>query len=470
MVQVCLGVIYAWGTFVPMLKASKSELALMLRPDVLEIDQSTHTQWMEKARTFKAAQSLATGPAKSEAKAAWTAFLKDQVEPNLKVAPEKWDRYFSGFSAIQAKSIFSTGLGVFAFVMIISGRLQDRIGPRWVAILGCVLLGLGYLVASFWTSQFWWVWFWVGVVGGIGTGCAYVCPLAACLKWYPEAKGLITGLAVAGFGAGAYVFINLAGDWAGLLARGGIPLGFQVFGLVFLTVGVTGALLLRNPEPGDVPTAMVSVVPSQAPDESSMKADLTQGETVRTPIFWLMWLAFVLSAGAGLMVISSLKDYGVSEEGLPEASAERALGLLALFNGLGRIFWGTLGQAWGLRRSLISLMVLQAAMLFGLQAPGSSVYFLAIAGCWAGFMFGGNLSLFPQLTADRFGLRHMGANYGLMFTGYGLGGVFGPMLAGWMWDSLHSYRAAFLIAAIASLVAAILVTRVGRLKPLSVRA
>ena len=272
---------------------------------------------------------------------------------------------------------------------------------------------------------------------------------------------MITGLAVAGFGAGAYLFINLAGDWAGLLAKGGVPLAFQVFGLTFLTVGVAGASLLRNPAPGELAPVLKSVA---AGPVVATGADLAQAQTVRTPTFWLMWLAFMLSAGGGLMVISSLKDFGVSEEGLPEASAERALGLLALFNGLGRIVWGTLGQMWGLRRSLVSLMVLQAAMLFGLQLGGASVGLLAVAGCWSGFMFGGNLSLFPQLTADRFGLKHMGGNYGLMFTSYGVGGVVGPLLAGWMWDTLHSYRSAFLGAAVASLVAATLILLIGRLR------
>lgn len=454
LVQVCLGAIYAWGTFVPMLKANRAELALMLKPEVLGIDPALHAGWSARAKVLKKNLAESSGTGRDQAKAALNAFLKDQVTPDLRVKDVAWAKYHAAWSGIQAKSVFSTTIAVFSLVMIVSGRWQDRIGPRLVAVAGCLLLGLSYLIASRWATNFWWVWWWVGVVGGAGIGCAYVCPIASCLKWYPEARGTITGLAVAGFGAGAYVFINLAGAWGGLLTQGGLPLAFQTFGLIFLVVGCSGALLLRNP-PGYNATAG----PSRVVESVN---DLTQGQCVRTPTFWLMWTAFMLSSGGGMMVIGSLKEFGLVEGGLSEAHAEQALALLALFNGLGRIVWGTIGQMIGPKRAAIGLMLLQSVMLAVLPMLGSSVGLLALGACWVGFQFGGNLSLFPLMTAERFGLRHLGGNYGLVFTGYGLGGIVGPLLAGSVWDTLHSYEWAFWAACVASIAAAIFVSRVGR--------
>jgi MFS transporter, OFA family, oxalate/formate antiporter len=453
LVQVCLGAIYAWGTFVPMLKAGKGELALMLRPEVLGIDPALHADLTARGKTFKKALAESRGTERDVAKAAWGKFLKDEVEPALNVPDSVWNKHLASYKAVQAKSIFSTGLLVFSFVMIFSGRWQDRAGPRFVALGGCTLLGVSYLIASLRVMDFWWVWFWVGVVGGVGIGCAYVCPIAACLKWYPEKKGLITGLAVAGFGAGAYLFINLAGAWAGLLAKGGISLAFQTFGVIFIVVGGLGSLLLSNP-----PEGLIKAGPARS-NLSEPTHEYTQAESLRTSTFWLLWWAFLLSAGSGLMVISSLKDFAVAEGGMNEASAEQALGLLALFNGLGRIVWGTAGQFFGPRRAAIALMLLQSGMLATLPSLGSGISMLALAGCWVGFHFGGNLSLFPLMTAERFGMKHLGGNYGLVFTGYGMGGVVGPLLAGSAWDNLHSYRMAFLAGSGACVLAAMLVSR-----------
>ena len=147
------------------------------------------------------------------------------------------------------------------------------------------------------------------------------------------------------------------------------------------------------------------------------------------------------------MVIGSLKDFGIREGRLSDVEAEGALGLLALFNALGRIVWGSVSQWFGARRTLVLISLLQTLMVLGLVELGSEVWTLEIAACWVGFQFGGNLALFPLLTAEYYGTRHLGANYGLMFTAYGVGGVIGPMLAGNVWDVLQSYRWAFWPAA-----------------------
>jgi OFA family oxalate/formate antiporter-like MFS transporter len=446
LVQICLGAIYSWGALVPTFKADRAELALLLQPDVLGIDASRHAEWKSREREIKATIANTTGAAAAAAKKSFAEFLKNEVSPHLGEIDDKWRKQLSRFSTTATKAVFAVTILVFAFTTPIAGRWQDRIGPRPVALIGCMLLALGYGVASLNTTSFAWVLGWIGFVGGIGIGFAYVCPLAACVKWFPESRGLITGIAVAGFGAGAYIYINLAGDWGNLINRGGLPFTFQVFAASFVVAGGLGSLLLSNPaviRPESEPDS--SSCPSSGPTETS-GPNLTQAECIVSPLFWMIWAAFLFSSGSGLMVIASIKDYALTEGGLTSSQGDQAVALLALFNGLGRILWGYAGQAIRPQRALVILTLVQAAILAAIPVWAEGSRAVTIAACCIGFQFGGNVSLFPLLTGERFGQLHMGANYGAMLTAYGLGGALMPLTAGGIKDLLGSYGAAFWIS------------------------
>ena len=366
----------------------------------------------------------------------------------------KYDKQSFGFSATKTFWIFSAGLASFAFTMILAGRLQDKKGPKVIAIIGGIVLGLGYVLAGLvGGTSFGAILFFIGIVGGAGIGLGYVCPIAASVKWFPDLKGLITGLAVAGFGAGAFIFIKLGGPWLNLIRDKGVSGTFTIFGIIFAACVVAGGVMLSNPPAGWKPAGWDPDKAKSGKPKPKVK-DLTQGQIISTPQFWMIWLAFVFSAGCGLMVITCLKDFGQLEGGLSAAVAGSALGLLALFNGLGRVVWGTLSQKLTARLALMLMTVLQAVMMFVLIKMGSSPLTLAIAGCWIGFNFGGNFALFPLLTAENFGAKNLGANYGAVFTSYGVGGILGPVMAGVVWDSMHTYSYAFIIAGIACVVAA----------------
>ena len=359
------------------------------------------------------------------------------------------------FSATETSWIFSAGLASFALTMIMAGRWQDKYGPRIIALLGGIVLGVGYIIASQTGSSFALMLIFIGIVGGTGIGLGYVCPIAACMKWFPDMKGFITGLAVAGFGAGAFIFIKLAGDWGNLIADRGVNGTFLIFGIIFLVCVVAGALLLSNPPAGWKPANWNPPAPKAGATNSKVE-DLTQGQCVRTPQFWMIWLTFVFSAGCGLMVIKCLKNFGQLEGGLTPAAAGNALILLALFNGLGRIVWGTISHKLGARLSVALMTLLQAGMMFFLLGMGSKAATLGFAGCWIGFNFGGNFALFPLLTAEMFGTKNLGANYGAVFTSYGVGGILGPVMAGQVWDSMGTFKWAFIVAGIACIVAMVL--------------
>lgn len=357
------------------------------------------------------------------------------------------------YSETQTSWIFSAGLATFATVMILAGRLQDRYGPRIIAIIGGLLLGTGYIIAGFIGTSFPLMLLFIGIVGGAGIGMGYVCPIAACVKWFPDLKGLITGLAVAGFGAGAFIFVKLAGAWGNLIGSQGVNGTFLIFGIIFAVSVVIGSLLLSNPPAGWKPAGWNPPVAKDGTEKPKVK-DLAQGQVVRTIQFWMIWLAFVFSAGCGLMVIKCLKNFGVLEGGLTAAAAGSALGLLALFNGLGRVVWGIVSHKLTAKGSVILMCLLQGAMMFFLLKMGSSPTTLAVAACWIGFNFGGNFALFPLLTLENFGAKNLGANYGAVFTSYGVGGILGPVMAGRVWDTMGTFKTAFIIAGAACIVAA----------------
>ncbi|HEX4145231.1 MAG TPA: OFA family MFS transporter [Pirellulales bacterium] len=450
LVQPCLGAIYAWGVFVTPLQASRSELTVTLSAKLLGVDPEKHDQLVAEYLALKAKVANAHGTARDAAKGELTHFLSDVVPERLHVSDEVWARHYYGYTNTEAQSIYATGIMVFSLMMIFAGRWQDRVGPRRVAMTGGVLLAAGYALAALAGPDFSVVLCGIGLLGGAGIGLAYVCPVAACVKWFPDLRGLITGLAVAGFGGGAYLFINLAGKWGDLIAREGVSGTWLTYAVVFSWSITLGSSLLRNPPVGWRPAGWSA---PQLALGTVAEHEWLRAEAVRTRTFWLLWIAFLFAGGCGMMVISSLKDFGTREGGLSVAEAQGALGLLALSNAAGRITWGWVSQWLSARRTLVIVSLLQAIMLLALIEMGGKVWTLEIAACWVGFHFGGNMSLFPLITAEYYGTRNLGANYGLIFTGYGVGGLVVPIFAGQVWDRTHSYFWAFVPAAAGCLLA-----------------
>ncbi len=420
------------------------------------------------------------------------------------------------------KYAFSICILSFALAMVIAGRVQDVKGPRFPAIVGAILLGLGFIIASFMSSsivlyiahaafagalvlvllalahallgkidrdqmplvryvphaistsvivaavvlgmqyvgqqgefdQLFVLWGTVGFLAGAGIGFAYVCPIAALVKWFPRSKGLVSGLAVAGFGFGAYLF-KLEMGARGYIAEHGITDFFFVHGFVCLVVVIIGAMLLRNP-------------PTAAPAPGSAKsADSNWQDTVKRPAFYVLWLMFFSGAMAGLMVIGivalfvkeQVADAGMS---LEEAAAvgATAMGVLAILNAVGRIAWGLISDFIGRTAAFTVMFLFQAVVLFVLGGL-TGEYTLYIAAALIGFNFGGNFALFPSATADLFGSKNLGANYGWVFTSYGIAGVVGIAAGNLAKVQTGSYTAAFTVAAVLCILSAVLAIGLG---------
>lgn len=396
---------------------------------------------------------------------AWSVFT-----PYLKEAP-------FNFTNTQTQVIFSVSLAVFAIVMVLAGRWQAKSGPHIVALIGGIVLGAGYIFAGLLGRNFITQLIFIGLVGGTGIGLAYVCPIAVSMKWFPDKKGLIAGLAVAGFGFGATIWVKLAGSWGNLLDNMGVLNVFLLYGVIFAAVVIASSFWMYNPPEGWKPAGWnPEVVQKNASKSTGTGLDNFDSRTMLSSWqFKILWVMFLFSAMAGLLVIGNMKLFGIEvlqeRSGLTveqaSAIAGTAIGVFySLANGLGRIIWGTISDKIGAKLSLVLMCIFQAVAMLSLYWMAGSQALLFIVATAIGFNFGGNFSLFPTMTADLFGSKTVGVNYGWVFTAYGMGGIVGPVLAGVIRDSGLNWLVAFVICSIACLIAAGIGTQ---LKPLNIK-
>jgi len=357
--------------------------------------------------------------------------------------------------------IFATAIAVFAITMVFAGRIQDRIGPKIVATVGGLVYAAGYLMASQFTDSTFMMYVSYGVVGGIGLGLAYVCPLAAAVKWFPDKRGLVSGIAVAGFGAGAFLFTQV-GKYIINASDDGLGNSFLYLGLIFLAMVVGGSQLLTNPPAGWVPKGYV--LPATA-NGGKATENYDWSQMVRTRSFVMLWLMFALAATAGLMMIGNVKNVAKyldpTGASMVVAQFQTIAGILALFNGAGRIGWGTISDRLGRTSTMKLMFLVQAVVLFAsagfcvLRPTNEWVQFMGLTALASlvGFTFGGNFALFPTTTADFFGTKNLGNNYGLVFTGYGAAGVLGGLIPGVLAVSGNGFEWVFIAVGLASLAA-----------------
>lgn len=309
---------------------------------------------------------------------------------------------------------------VFAFSMILAGKCQDRIGPRMTAMIGGLLVGAGFILLSQTTNY----WLWVvgfGVLAGMGFGFGYSSATPPALKWFPPAKtGLIVGIVVSGFGL-ASVYIAPLSTY--LLKIGGISWAMMIFGIAFTIIVSLFSLLLTNPPAGYTPSSPVKAQGSAKAAAPVKVQNYTPSQMLKTPTFYIMWVIYFIGAGAGLMVIGSVA--GMAKQSMGEL-AFLAVVILAVGNAAGRIIAGSLSDRIGRTLTLSLMLGFQAVLMFiaipviGAEHPSATL--LVVIATLIGFNYGANLALFPAITKDFWGLKNFGANYGLLFTAWGVGG------------------------------------------------
>jgi OFA family oxalate/formate antiporter-like MFS transporter len=388
---------------------------------------------------------------------AWSVFTKPLVE--------------EGWSRAQTQAVFAAGLAMFAIVMVIAGRMMPKIGPRKLAISGGIVLGLGYVLAGLLgPTSFPVLFICIGIIGGGGIGLAYVVPIAVGMRWFPDKKGMITGLAVAGFGFGAMLWVKLAGTWGHLIADIGMGNTFIIYGIAFLATVVIGGIWMVFPPEGWKPAGWEGAAAASAAGGGKL-IDLQSGAMLRTPQFYMIFMTFLFSASAGLMSIGLMKLFpsqaleanGVSPEKASAIAGTAMAVFFSLANGLGRIGWGTISDKIGRKPSIFLMTALQGIMMLAFPFMAGSPSLLYLGAALIGFNFGGNFALFPTITADTFGAKFVGQNYGWVFLAYGVGGIFGPIMGGRLGD-MGNFPMAFTIVGVLCLLAAVIIALVKRPK------
>jgi len=336
------------------------------------------------------------------------------------------NKLFGGNNAAAALT-FSLLLGVLTFGSTVGGRMQDKTSPRPVIMIGGVMLGLGFILASFSTPAApWLLWLTYGVLGGFGMGMIYSTLIACCQKWFPDKRGLITGIIVSALGFGGVIFTPIA---RALIVRFGERGELQTFfwlGVIFLVVTILGALFVENPPAGYKPEGWSGPVANRR--NVVHHQDFTPSQMVKTRQFYLVTLTLLLACMSGLMMIGFASPIAVAK-GLTVEVAAVGVMIIAIFNSIGRVFWGYVSDKLGRKNTILILLGATAvSSLFVSAVPGLMIFVLIGI---MGFAYGGFLGVFPALTADFWGPRNMGVNYGIVLLGFGVGAIASSYIAGY---------------------------------------
>ncbi len=368
----------------------------------------------------------------------WSVFVKPLV------ASQHW-------TLTQVSLNFTFALASLGVGTVVGGLWLDRVGPRLVATVAGVLYGLGYIVASMGVSHQSLIGLYLGygVLGGFGMGMGYICPVATIVKWFPDLRGLMTGVAVAGYGAGALLMSPVA---ARLILTRGIPFTFLSLGVVYGIFVVLTAQFYVNPPEGWRPAGWS---PSSAVSKSATRENFTVAEAMRTWQFWLLWGMLFLNTSAGIMIISQASPMAQQIVGLTPVAAAGIVGIISIFNAIGRVFWAWVSDLIGRAPVYFLLYAIQAVIFFLLPHLNSKAMF-GTAVALVGLCYGGGFGTMPSFTADFFGPKYMGGIYGWILLAWGAAAIPSPLLIARVRQTTGQYREAIYIIGIVMVLSLLL--------------
>ncbi|EII3093453.1 OFA family MFS transporter [Vibrio cholerae] len=345
-----------------------------------------------------------------------------------------------GWSAADASSPYAIATIAFSVCLLVAGILQDRMGPRNILILGTTLTGLGMIVSGF-ASSVLMLNLTFGVMTGAGIGFGYACLSPSAMKWFhPSKKGMVNGLIAAGFGLAA---IYLAPLTSALITHLGIQTSFMILGAGVLVIAVPLACTINNPPAGYVP-AEPKLKAGQEAKVVAKVANLSWKAMLKTPQFYALWLMYALAASVGLMIIGNITNIASVQANLP--NAVYLASILAIFNSGGRVAAGILSDKIGGVRTLLLAFLLQGGNMV-LFATFDSEFTLIIGTAIAAVGYGTLLAVFPSITAEFYGLKNYGTNYGVLYTSWGIGGAIGAAVVGYSMTHGGGYNLAYTISA-----------------------
>jgi len=350
----------------------------------------------------------------------------------------------------QTSLVSTINMVLLATMYNVAGTIINRLGARTIALIGGLLFSGGFMLASF-SHSLGMLYLTAGVLVGLGLGFGYLPPLSVGFKWYPEARGLVSGLAVGIFAAGSGIVGPVAGGflplgWDGLVPRLGWRATFQILAVVYFVLTMVGAYWLKDPPASFVPPTPKAKSAS-APKVSSV--NLTTSQMLKVPTFYPLWVAYMLGCIAGTMAVSQAVPFARSV-GYSASGAAIAVTVGAAGSALGRFFSGWMSDHLGrlptVRVILVTSMI-AAPLMYAFSASGALFYTLLFLVFYA---YGTQLSVYTALAGDFYGPKHSAANYGILLLAWGTAGVFGPLIGGQVYGSTGSYQYAFYIASAAA--------------------
>lgn len=360
-------------------------------------------------------------------------------------------------STVQASIPFQVAIGMIFVGTYLGGRIQDKKGPRIVALAGVVIYSIGIILASFAreTSDLWLLILGYGVLGGFGLGLAYIVPIAMLQKWFPDKRGLITGVAVAGFGFGAVITSPVAQRMiAGSEDYQQYPTKvFLWLGIAYLVAGIIGASTFKNPPAGY--TVAGAAAASSASAANAPGRDFTQQEALSTPQWYMLTAILTLSVTAGISLISVAAATATDVAGFSAAAAATLVGIMGLFNGAGRILWAAISDKIGRMPAFVGILGVQGLCLLAIPHVGNVALFYILAALIY-TCYGGGFGTMPSTAGDFFGVKNAGGIYGLMLIGWSIGGIVGPLLISALIGEDKAYTLAYTVIGVIALVGAVI--------------
>ena len=359
-----------------------------------------------------------------------------------------------GWSIAEVTLAFTIAIFVLGFAAFAGGLWMRRVGPRRVALAAGALYGLGVGLASLAGGRLWLLYCSYGLVGGVGLGLGYIVPVATLVKWFPDRRGMITGIAVAGFGSGALVTAPLA---TRLIAQVGALNTFAILGVVYLVSVMGAACFMQNPPDGYCPPGWA---PSPVQQRQRSARTYTLGEATATWQWYGLWMLLFLNTTAGIAIISQAGPMAQEIAQATPAAAASLVGAIAIANGAGRFLWAWLSDFIG-RRAVFLLMFPVQAIIFALLPEVESFAVLTTLACAVLLCYGGGFGTMPAFAADYFGAENVGPIYGLMLTAWGCAGVLGPMLIASLRQSTGQYDEALYVMAALMFLSTVIPALVG---------
>jgi OFA family oxalate/formate antiporter-like MFS transporter len=353
-----------------------------------------------------------------------------------------------GWTIPEVTYVFEVTIFIVGFAAFAGGLWMRRSGPRPVAFTAAVLYGTGTILAGFATTLPL-MFLSYGLILGVGLGFGYIVPIATLVKWFPDKRGLITGLAVAGFGAGSLVTAPVANS---LIASDGVGRTFQILGCAYLLLVSFCAIWMRNPPAGYAPPGYQA-----SGERTGGKAarDFSLKEALSTWQWYALWLTLFLNTTAGIAIISQASPMAQEISQVSAKTAAGLVGIIAIANGSGRFLWAWLSDAIG-RRAVFLIMFLWQSAAFLLLANTHEFTMLTILACAILVCYGGGFGTMPAFVADYFGSKQIGPIYGMMLTAWGFAATFGPTLVATIREATGHYRSALLWLSLATLLSAAL--------------